>query len=88
MTLLKMTAQHIAALALLQTLAEHSRTCKEGLRCTRGPALRKRLNVYTQHAFTTRSRKQFFRFAIDVLADSHPDGPEVGRRIIGRLLPS
>lgn len=33
-------------------------------------------------------RKQFFRFAIDVLADSHPDGPEVGRRIIGRLLPS
>lgn len=80
--------QHIAALVLLQTIAEHTRTCTDGPRCTRAPALLKRLDVYTQYAFTTRARKRFFRFAIDVLAESHPAGPDVGRRILARVLPS
>lgn len=84
----KLSGQHIAALVILQTIAEHTRTCRDGALCTRAPALMKRLDVYTRYAFTTRTRKRFFRFAIDVMAESHPAGPEVGRRIIARLMPS
>ena len=79
---------HIAALALLETLAAHVHTCDEGPRCTRAPALLKRLDVYTRVAFTTRSRKRFLRYAIDRLAEAHPEGPEVGKRILARVLPS
>jgi hypothetical protein len=85
---MSLSEQHIAALVLLQTLAEHTRTCRDGPLCTRAPALLKRLDVYTRYAFTTRARKRFFRFAIDVLAESHPAGAEVGRSIVARLLPS
>jgi hypothetical protein len=38
--------------------------------------------------FTTRTRKRFFRLAIDVMADAYPGGPVAGRAIVARVLPS